>query len=623
MAYIAIIFSLPINAQIALSYTIHVDKPEQVIDNFGASDCWVMARFGKYGKEDKINMVSDWLFSKELDETGKPKGIGLSMWRMNFGGGSDDNPFGAFRSIHMRTPCIMKKNGTYDLSLEGKCGGQFKMLQNAKERGCEYTLGFVNSPPYFMTRNGETTGNYTPEYELKLNLSDENIPLFADYMTEVIRLTKEKYGITFDYIDPVNEPEWEADMGENNHANNYDIKRISTALNESLINKGISTRIIIPEAGAPEFIYMDREVPTGVEAVDYGKKAENFFGNSDSPSYVGDLETVERVVAAHAYWISWLDGPIVNARKPIPNVLRQTDTRYWQTEWCLLEDAYDEFVRDKKVDTSINFGLYTARLIHCDLSIANASAWHWWLGLSDGDYKDGLLHLRYNNSYNVTDFLNPSNPNGSVPTSKYKEIYENVEAVDTKLLWCFGNYSRFIRPNAQRLQISSLLGVDQLTGVMASSYRNDDGQMVVVMINYSKTDKKVKLRISDNTKANFTPYITSDLPSDNLRPLSTVSTEEEVILSARSITTFVQNDLSTDLDKDEVTRVKTYVENGILKIDNAKGANLYLYSSNGSLVNQQIINENKYAISSLPSGLYISVIALDGDRINDKIYITK
>ena len=58
-------------------------------------------------------------------------------------------------------------------------------------------------------------------------------------------------------------------------------------------------------------------------------------------------------------------------------------------------------------------------------------------------------------------------------------------AVDSRLMWALGNYSRFIRPGAVRYEVSSSADFDPY-GVMCSAYRNADGSWVVVAINYSE-----------------------------------------------------------------------------------------------------------------------------------------
>jgi hypothetical protein len=570
----------------AQTYQIHVDQPQQEIDNFGASDCWTMYRFGKYATEANVNKVADLLFSKDFDSKGNPLGIGLSMWRMNFGAGSDDNTFGCYRDVRGRTPCIMKKDGTYDLSLDGKCGGQFNMLKKAKERGCEYTLGFVNSPPYFMTRNGQTTGNNDPEYATKLNLDSAGIENFAEYLSEMVRRTKEEHGVTFDYVDPVNEPEWTANMGENMNATNYDIKKICVALNKRLVAKNISTKILIPESGQIQILYMDRDMDSPYNKYDYGSKIKNFFGDTNSSAYVGDLPTIARIATAHGYWSTAVNGQMIEYRQPIPAVLKQYNTKYWETEYCIGGEATDEFVTNQNTaDLTINYGLMIARLMHCDLSVGNASAWHWWLALTDVAYTDGLLYLRRNNSYSVAYQLS-SSTTGSVAPSMYSTVYQEAEVVVPKALWCFGQFSRWIRPGAHRLTVTNWLGVDNVRGMMVSSYKNKDGQLVCVMINYGTSATKVYITLSDGSKHTFRPYITSSDAADKMRPMDEIQSGDQFALPARCIVTFVEdmNPGGITQPTEEKSQISWRQSGSNVTLQNVAGTKIYVYNTAGMLM---------------------------------------
>mgnify|MGYP004648447503 FL=1 len=66
----------------------------QTIDNFTASDAWSGEFVGRYWGEAEKSRIARWLFSRETDEAGNPCGIGLSMWRVNLGGGTleQENP---------------------------------------------------------------------------------------------------------------------------------------------------------------------------------------------------------------------------------------------------------------------------------------------------------------------------------------------------------------------------------------------------------------------------------------------------------------------------------------------------------------------------------------------------
>jgi hypothetical protein len=58
---------------------IRLDREFQEVENFGASDCWSMQKIGGWSEEGR-NRVADLLFSTT-------RGIGLSCWRFNIGGG--------------------------------------------------------------------------------------------------------------------------------------------------------------------------------------------------------------------------------------------------------------------------------------------------------------------------------------------------------------------------------------------------------------------------------------------------------------------------------------------------------------------------------------------------------
>ena len=84
------------------------------MDYFGASDAWSMQCIGLWTQE-KQNQIADWLFSMENDENGKPKGIGLSLWRFNVGAGStEQGEASQIASPWMRTECFLQADGTYD-----------------------------------------------------------------------------------------------------------------------------------------------------------------------------------------------------------------------------------------------------------------------------------------------------------------------------------------------------------------------------------------------------------------------------------------------------------------------------------------------------------------------------
>lgn len=150
----------------------------------------------------------------------------------------------------------------------------------------------------------------------------------------------------------------------------------------------------------------------------------------------------------------------------------------------------------------------------------NASAWHWWLAVGTGDYKDGLVY---------TD-LDSSLIDGSYTGSK--------------LMWSLGNYSRFIRPGAKRIGVLAYNrkgetieeGDTDSEGIMISSYKNTDGSLVAVVINYSNYDQDINVKIKDRPDIKWQSYITSDKSGYNLKKVEMVRSNNVKVL-ARSVLT--------------------------------------------------------------------------------------
>lgn len=500
-----------------ITYQANLSEVYQEIDNFGASDAWTFQYVGKNWPEAKRNKIADLLFSREVDENGKPKGIGLSLWRMNFGAGSRDKPHPQIQEGWATTSCIRDEDGNYDLSENGVFGGQIWMAKAAKERGCEQFLGFCNSAPYYWTYSGYTTAIGT-QWVNELNLKPEYIDDFAVYLSTIISGLKSQHGIDIKYVCPVNEPEWEADGTESCHATNEDISTIARTINKQFLDDGITTKIVVPESGKPQFVYGDDTALPNYASL--GFKAKNFF-SEESSCYIGDLSNVAHLLAAHSYWSVDTQNQLKQIRQQVGEAVNKYGIKYWQTEFCILSDDYDlgttsegKPMGGSGSDVTMKLALYVARIIHSDLVFANASAWHWWLGATPYEYKDGLIYLTENE-------------------------YDG-DIRESKLLWAFGNYSRFISPGAVRLGITSKVDVSDLQGLMCSCYKNPDGKLVYVIINFAEKESSISLKADDGKNRDFIPYITSDINGDDLRPMESVQSGEEIIMPAKSIITFVE-----------------------------------------------------------------------------------
>ena len=231
---------------------IDLNDTKQTIRNFGASDAWTCQYVGKW-PDAKRNQVADWLISKDVDENGKPKGIGLSLWRFNVGAGSSAQQH--ISDPWRRTECFLKDDGTYDWSRQS---GQQWFLNAAKLRGVDKFLAFTNSPPVTMTKNGKAFSSQGDE----ANLSADRYPDFTGFLADVLDHFKNS-DTPFDYISPFNEPQWDW-MGNGQEGSPYkntEIFSVTKLLDSTLTQRGLQTNIQIAEAGKLNYLFETGDKP--------------------------------------------------------------------------------------------------------------------------------------------------------------------------------------------------------------------------------------------------------------------------------------------------------------------------------------------------------------------------
>ena len=110
--------------------SIDTNTTYQTMEGFGASDAWRCQFVGDNWPELKKNRIAELLFSKEFDENGNPKGIGLSIWRFYIGAGTTEQGEDSdIKNEWRRGESFIDANGNYDWS---KQKGQQWFLQKAK-----------------------------------------------------------------------------------------------------------------------------------------------------------------------------------------------------------------------------------------------------------------------------------------------------------------------------------------------------------------------------------------------------------------------------------------------------------------------------------------------------------
>jgi hypothetical protein len=493
--------------------SINLSAEKQTIHSFGASDCWTTKFIGKWANEQKKNQVADLLFSMDTAADGSPKGIALSLWRFNIGGGSfEQGDTSQIATDWRREECFLSKDGNYNWS---KQAGQQWFLQAAKQRNVKYSLGFSLTPPVFMTKNNR---GFNGSGGTSLNIQDGKLDAYAGFMAEVTK------HFQFDFLSPVNEPQWTwgqptGAAQEGTQALNTEVAPLTKLLSQKL--NGTPHKIVIGEAGQWNFLF-------GNNTDGRGDQVSQFF-NASSANYIGNLPNVAHTISGHSYFTTCPDDNMINTRQQLVSKINQVDATLetWQTEFGILGNICNVYNGSPR-NLSIDYGLYVAKVLHHDLAIANISSWHWWLAVSPYNYSDALVYINA--------------PSGSINVDQCKD---DGIVLDSKQLWAFGSYARFIRPGMKRVNVSVQGIGDALTAannLMVSAYKDAASKKLVLVVINPKTTEKVlqlagegaTLQVTNNS---LNAYITD--ASRNMK--KTVMTANDIKIPPQSIVTLTGN----------------------------------------------------------------------------------
>ena len=488
-------------AQPVRQHTVDPVVTHQVWENFGASDAWMCEPVGYYWGLARKPLLGNLLFAPT-------NGIALSAWRFNLGGGRDSGITHTWRSVDTFEVAA----GRYDWT---RCPGQRWFLANAKAWGVPTFIMFANSPPRRLTRNGHT---YATDGLGTSNLREGAEAEYARYLVDILRHFRDDAPaaerVSFDYISPVNEPQWEwnGTSQEGTRASNADLVRIYLALQAELQRQGVATRILGVESGS----IPDMHEVTGNNRTLQGKYG-GLYGDYiwrfvTDPDHTGVAAALGGRIGYHSYWS---DDPATQLL-PDRRALRQemdalaAGWKLWMTEYCVL--GADGPGRD----LGINTALRVARVIQLDLTVAGVSAWQWWTAISHEDYKDGLIY------------------------TDWKAAGDNQTYYSSKTLWALGQFSRFIRPGMKRCGFDGE-GTD-VNGLLGSAWRDDrTGEIVVVYVNMASADAPVsvafKSRPAPFAPVVMRPYVTATNALDSLRAWPARLAASTFPVPARSVVT--------------------------------------------------------------------------------------
>ncbi|KAF2841741.1 glycoside hydrolase family 30 protein [Patellaria atrata CBS 101060] len=199
------------------------------------------------------------------------------------------------------------------------------------------------------------------------------------------------------------------------------------------------------------------------------------------------VDNLYGVITTHSYTSS--PGNPMNSIHPV-----------WQTEAADLQGQWQGAFYQ---GGGAGEGLTWANNIHQAIVNSNCSAYLYWIGTQTGVTNSKLLNIDKGN------------------------------VVPSKRLWAFGNWSRFVRPGATRVQVSGAPN-----GVRSGAFKNVDGTVAVQFINGGGSAANVNVKVNGMTVGSVTAWITNNSNDLAVHPTTFSAGTASGSIPARSMVTF-------------------------------------------------------------------------------------
>ncbi|MBQ7116909.1 MAG: hypothetical protein IJN88_01715 [Clostridia bacterium] len=367
---------------------------------WGTSLCWWANRVG--GSKKLTRDAAELFFDKE-------KGLGLNIMRYNIGGGDDPTHTHIQRTDSMMPGFLEKNTETGELSWNYEADKrQLDVLEACYRASGEdaYVEAFSNSPPYFMTVSGCSSGHRNPNCN---NLRRDSVEAFAEYLAHVTDYIQREKGIKVHSLAPMNEPYsnyWYKDSPKQEGCH------VSPGKRQSELLVAVKRAMRKYALGSTDL--------TASDETNSSRAAKSFAALSADA-----LSVIDRI-STHTY---------ERAKPKIGDLCRRTDIDLWMTE------------TDWSSESGENAGemapaLWLAEKIIEDMYILKPSAWVIWQivasYISQKDYlgrRDMPCMFDLNKGYW-----------GCAVAEMDSEEY-----ILTQKYYAFGQFSRYIRPGMKIL----------------------------------------------------------------------------------------------------------------------------------------------------------------------------
>jgi O-glycosyl hydrolase len=412
-----------------------------IFQGWGTSLCWWANRLGY---DETLTQKAAVLFFSE-------EGLGLDIGRYNVGGGDDPEHNHITRSDSKvpgyATGFDGNGNIVYDWNVDQN--QRNIVLAALRVNPNLYVEGFSNSPPWFMTNSGCSSGGIRASDD---NLNPEHLEDFAKYIADVTLYFKDNFGIRFQSYSPMNEPDttyWSA------FSNKQEGSRFSSG--ESQSNMIIATRNALDAAGLGDVLVagMDESV------------IDQTYRNLDRLTAPA-LAALGRI-DAHTYGGSM--------RQQLKEKAVSLGKNLWMSEFDSGDIAGGATAGDMRA------GLYLASRIMLDMNGMQPSAWVLW---NIVDFHKDSTFVAPNGSYTEANTsLNQSGGFWGVSMGDH----DNKEIILSQKYYVFGQFTRYINPG------DTIISSSDEANILAA-WNRETGAVKIVVLNQTVYAKPLYFDLS-------------------------------------------------------------------------------------------------------------------------------
>ena len=448
-------------------------------EGWGTSLCWWANRVG----------YSDSLAQQSADAFFSPEGLGLNIARFNIGGGDDPSHTHITRTDSNMPGYTKYNNGsvTYDWSADHN---QRNVLERCiKAAGDDMIVEmFSNSPPYYMTNSGCSTGAKNAGQN---NLRDDKYTDFAEYLAEVTAHYENDWGIHVQSITPMNEPYtdyWGA-FSAKQEGCHFDqgasMDKIYQELAKSLKKRGLNDIII----SACDESVIDTQITSWNKMSDTTKA---LIGRIDTHTYGGSQRGQLKDTAIKAgrnLWMSEVDGGSTAGTNA----------------------------------GEMGAGLWLADRITLDLNELNSSAWILWQVIDNHISAVGM------NGNKDKGMVNTQGGYWGLAVADH----DNDRIIFTKKYYSMGQFSRYIRPGMTMLKCSNNC---------VAAFDQKNGKLVIVATNDGSSDKQLVFDLSGFSAVGSSAETIRTSNSENWKNIGNTTVSGgalQATLAKQSVTTFI------------------------------------------------------------------------------------